>query len=83
MELTGAYLLSIPKALCAAYPLLATHTRGQERERAAETEGLGSVLRVMDSESSTDTDDAAVAALQTRLFTQEYMSVSSSCCPSS
>lgn len=69
------------KALCAAHPLLAPHTRGQGCKRAAETESLGFVLRVMDSESSIDTGNTAVAALQTSLFTQECMNVCSACCP--
>lgn len=67
--------------MCAAHPLLAPHTRGQGRKRAAETESLGFVLRVMDSESATDTGNTAVAALQTSLFTQEFMNVCSACCP--
>lgn len=69
------------KALYAAHPLLAPHTRGQEHKRAAETESLGFVLRVMDSESAIDAGNTAVAALQTSLFTQECMNVCSACCP--
>lgn len=76
MELTGAHLLSIPKALCAAHPLLGPHAQGQERKRAAETESLGSVLRVMDRElyihrqhrRGSDPDHSLHAGVHERLF---------------